>query len=91
MRILLAEDERDLNEIIVRKLTAEGYSVDACFDGEEAAGILSYTDYDAVILDIMMPGADGFSVLRRLRDGADLNANPGQVAGWLCAGMFLRP
>ena len=41
MRILLAEDERDLNEIIVRKLTAEGYSVDACFDGEEAAGILS--------------------------------------------------
>ena len=68
MRILLAEDERDLNEIIVRKLTAEGYSVDACFDGEEAAGILSYTDYDAVILDIMMPGADGFSVLRRLRD-----------------------
>ena len=30
-------------------------------------------------------------LLRRLRDGADLNANPGQVAGWLCAGMFLRP
>ncbi len=67
MRILIAEDERDLNQIIVQKLTAEGYSVDACYNGKEAIDILSYTDYDAVILDVMMPGADGFAVLRRLR------------------------
>lgn len=67
MRILLAEDERDLNNIITQKLTADGYSVDRCYDGKEAMDILSYTDYDAVILDIMMPKADGLEVLRSLR------------------------
>lgn len=67
MRILLAEDERDLNNIITQKLTADGYSVDRCFDGEEAIDILSYTEFDAVILDIMMPKADGFAVLNALR------------------------
>lgn len=68
MRILLAEDERDLNHIIAKRLTAEGYSVDCCFDGQEAIDILSYTDYDALILDVMMPLADGYAVLRALRD-----------------------
>lgn len=68
MRILLAEDERDLNHIIAKRLTAEGYSVDCCFDGQEAIDILSYTDYDALILDVMMPRADGYAVLRALRD-----------------------
>ena len=72
MRILFAEDERDLNDIITKKLTAQGYSVDSVYDGEEAIDILSYTDYDAVILDIMMPKADGFAVLRALR-GAGKN------------------
>lgn len=69
MRILVAEDERDLNRIITQKLTTDGYSVDSCFDGEEAIDILSYTTFDAVILDIMMPKADGFEVLRTLRSG----------------------
>lgn len=68
MRILIAEDERSLNEIIVKMLTSDGYSVDACFDGEEAISVLSYTDYDAVILDIMMPKVDGYAVLRSLRE-----------------------
>ena len=67
MRILFAEDERDLNHIITKKLTSQEYSVDSVYDGEEAIDILSYTDYDAVILDIMMPKADGFAVLRALR------------------------
>ena len=67
MRILFAEDERELNHIITKKLTSQGYSVDSVYDGEEAIDILSYTDYDAVILDIMMPKADGFAVLRALR------------------------
>ena len=58
MRILLAEDERDLNNIIRQKLSSDGYSVDSCFDGREAMDILSYTDYDAV---------DGFEVLNSLR------------------------
>ena len=67
MRILLAEDERDLNLIITQKLTSDGYSVDSCFDGEAAMDYLSCADYDAVILDIMMPKADGLAVLRQLR------------------------
>ena len=68
MRLLLAEDERDLNRIITKKLTSSGYSVDSFFDGQEAIDVLAYTDYDAVILDIMMPKADGFAVLRAIRD-----------------------
>lgn len=72
MRILLAEDERDLNKIIAQKLTADGYSVDRCYNGKEAIDILSYTDYDAVILDIMMPEADGFEVLRSLREAGKI-------------------
>jgi DNA-binding response OmpR family regulator len=68
MRILIAEDERSLNKLIEKKLTADGYSVDCCFDGEEAIHILSYTDFDAVILDIMMPKADGYEVLKQLRE-----------------------
>ncbi len=67
MRILFAEDEPDLNRIVTQKLTAEGYSVDSCFNGEEALDVLSYTEYDAIILDIMMPKLDGLSVLQRLR------------------------
>lgn len=67
MRILIAEDEQDLNYIITQKLTADGYSVDSCFDGEKAVNILSYTEYDAIILDINMPKADGFTVLETLR------------------------
>lgn len=67
MRILLAEDEKDLNSIVSKKLSSEGYSVDSCYDGQAAIDILSYTDYDAVILDIMMPKADGFTVLNYIR------------------------
>lgn len=67
MRILLAEDERDLNQIINQKLTSDGYVVDCCFDGEEAMDYIAYTDYDAIILDIMMPQKDGFEVLKSLR------------------------
>lgn len=71
MRILIAEDERDLNEILRRKLTQEGYSVDACFDGIEAQDYLEAAEYDAVILDIMMPGRDGLEVLRNMRSRGD--------------------
>lgn len=67
MRILLAEDERDLNSIITKKLISDGYSVDSVYDGQEAIDILSYTEYDAMILDIMMPKKDGYEVLKYLR------------------------
>ena len=68
MRILFAEDEADLNRIVTARLTEEGYSVDACTDGAEAIDCLDAAEYDAVILDIMMPKADGFTVLKHLRD-----------------------
>ncbi len=67
MRILLAEDEKDLNDIITQKLTSDGFSVDSCFNGQDAINILSYTEYDVIILDIMMPKADGYTVLQALR------------------------
>lgn len=67
MRVLIAEDERDLNNVIVKKLTSEGYSVDACFDGAEALDFLELASYDAVILDVMMPEKDGFEVVKTMR------------------------
>lgn len=68
MRILLAEDERDMNMLITKILKKEGYSVDSCFDGEEASEYLRGADYDAAILDIMMPKKDGYKVVEELRD-----------------------
>ena len=67
MRILIAEDEKDLNRILVSRLEAEHYSVDACFNGQEALEYLESAEYDAAVLDIMMPVMDGLSVLRKLR------------------------
>lgn len=67
MRLLFAEDERDLNRILTKKLTEEGYSVDSCHDGEEAIDYLNAIHYDGVILDVMMPKADGFAVLENMR------------------------
>ena len=67
MRILVAEDERDLNGIITTCLEREHYSVDSCHDGREALDYLECAEYDAVILDIMMPVTDGLSVLKEMR------------------------
>lgn len=71
MRILVAEDERSLNRIINKQLTAAGYSVDSCFDGAEAYDCLSMTEYDLAVLDVMMPALDGFELVRRLRAGGN--------------------
>ena len=67
MRILIAEDEKDLNRIITSRLKAEHYSVDSCFDGREALEYLESAEYDALVLDIMMPVLDGLSVLKQMR------------------------
>lgn len=67
MRILLAEDERSLSRAVVALLERSHYSADAVYDGEEALAYLEAGNYDALILDIMMPKLDGLSVLRQLR------------------------
>ncbi len=67
MRVLIAEDDRDMNRIITKKLTKEGYGVDSSFDGEDALFNIRHTDYDVIILDIMMPKMDGLQVLTEIR------------------------
>jgi DNA-binding response OmpR family regulator len=67
MRILLAEDERKVAEHVRAGLAAEGYAVDLVASGDEALWMAATNPYDALVLDIMMPGADGFSVVRQLR------------------------
>ena len=67
MRILLAEDEKNLNDIIVKTLKKEHYTIDACFNGEEALDYLRFAEYDAILLDIMMPQKSGLEVLKVLR------------------------
>ncbi len=71
MRILVVEDERDLNRILTKALSAEGCSVDACFDGLEALDYLSGASYDVIVLDRMMPRMDGMELLARLRAQGD--------------------
>jgi len=68
MNILIVEDDEDLNEIIVKKLKAEGFMVDSCYDGIEALERLEYADADVIIMDIMMPQMDGIETLSTLRD-----------------------
>ena len=72
MRILVVDDERDLNRIIVKRLTAAGYTADACYDGLEALDYLAGAEYDAAVFDVMMPKLDGFSAVRRMREGGDM-------------------
>ncbi|MBP9958083.1 MAG: response regulator, partial [Synergistaceae bacterium] len=67
MRLLLAEDERDLNRVITKKLTGAGYCVDSCEDGESALEYFRMADYDAAILDIMMPHISGIELLKKIR------------------------
>ena len=67
MRLLVVEDEKKLNDLITKKLEKEYYGVDSCFDGEEAIRYVEGTEYDAIILDIMLPKFDGFEVIKRIR------------------------
>ena len=67
MRILLAEDEKSLNRIITKQLKAAGYSVDSCFDGGEAYDLITSTDYDAAVFDVMMPIMNGFELVKKIR------------------------
>jgi len=67
MRVLVIEDEKKTASFIRKALQAEGYAVDVCHDGNEGLVAPSTTPYDAIVLDIMLPGRDGLSILRRWR------------------------
>ncbi len=69
MRLLLAEDEKELSKALVTILKHNNYSVDAVYDGAEALDYLQAENYDGAILDIMMPKMDGLTVLKKLREG----------------------
>lgn len=71
MRLLVVEDERDLNRVISKRLMKEGYSVDSCYDGEEALDYIGAGEFDAVILDIMMPKLNGIEVVKTMRAKKD--------------------
>lgn len=67
MRLLVVEDEKDMNQIIVKSLMTEGYNVESCYDGRTAVDYLLSENYDGAILDVMLPELDGFEILKRIR------------------------
>jgi DNA-binding response OmpR family regulator len=68
MRVLVVEDEKKTASFIRKALQTEGFAVDVCHDGEAALAAAQATPFDTLVLDIMLPGRDGLSVLRRLRE-----------------------
>ena len=68
MRILVVEDEADLNLLLCKVLTKAGYTVDGCLDGEDAQAHLLGAAYDGILLDVMLPKKDGYTLVRELRD-----------------------
>ena len=71
MRLLFAEDEKSLSRAVCAILKKNNYSVDAVYNGADALDYLATENYDGVILDVMMPKVDGFSVLKRMREAGN--------------------
>lgn len=67
MKVLLVEDEEMLNNIIAKRLRVESMTVDCCFDGETALDHINTSSYDVVVMDVMIPKMDGFTVVQHLR------------------------
>ena len=67
MRVLVVEDERRMADLLARGLHEEGYAVDRAADGDEALWLAEQVPYDAIVLDVMIPGPDGLAVCRQLR------------------------
>jgi DNA-binding response OmpR family regulator len=68
MRVLVVEDEKKTASFIRKALQAEGFAVDVCHNGDDAWAAARATPFDAIVLDIMLPGRDGLSLLRQLRE-----------------------
>jgi len=67
MRVLVVEDEKKTASFVRKALQAEGFAVDVCHDGNDAVAAPAATPYDTIVLDIMLPGRDGLSLLRHWR------------------------
>jgi len=67
MRLLLVEDDKDLSEFVQEGLTREGFAVDLAQNGDDALDFANENHYDVILLDVMMPGLDGYAVLKKLR------------------------
>ena len=74
MRVLVVEDEKKTASFVRKALQAEGFAVDVCHNGDDALAAARATPFDGIVLDIMLPGRDGLSVLRQLRERK--NATP---------------
>jgi two-component system, OmpR family, response regulator len=68
LKVLLVEDDRKITAFVRKGLEAQGFVVDTCRDGDEGYALASSRPYDALVLDIMLPGRDGLSILRNLRE-----------------------
>ncbi|WP_269433758.1 response regulator transcription factor [Desulfocucumis palustris] len=72
LRILVVDDEEKIRDLVITYLLAEGYDAEGAADGRQAVRALSQKDFDLVILDLMMPGMDGWSVCREIRKSSDI-------------------
>jgi len=67
MKLLIVEDDRMLSELVRRALVEDGYAVDVAFDGEQAEALAFVNDYDAIVLDLLLPGKSGLHLLQQMR------------------------
>lgn len=92
IKILVVEDELEINQLVTKYLQKEGYVVDSAYHGEMACSYLNNNTYHLIILDLMIPGIDGYEVLRRIREKGDtpvliLSAKSDEVDKILGLGM----
>ena len=71
MRVLVVEDETTLNKLITQRLKDEKYTVDSCYDGQEAMDYFSCAEYDVILLDILLPKMNGLDFLKKIRATQD--------------------
>lgn len=75
-RVCVVEDDKNLNRLIAYNLTMNGFNVETIHDGDEAKEILALKRFDAVILDLMLPGADGFRICESVKSNPETNKTP---------------
>ena len=75
-KILIVEDDKFLRDLISQKLTKEGYEVDEAMDGEEGVKMIKEVKPDLVLLDLILPGIDGFEVLVKMKENSNISSTP---------------